>query len=233
LKPIRVIVRQELIPYGDYLRIQEDLRSRREELILVCEHPPVITAGVKFQNSSLIQTSGDLAKAGIEFVKTGRGGDATAHEPGQIVFYPHVDLRKRGLNIASFFHGLLVSVQTALAQVCAIHTFIREEAPGLYVEGAVQRGAKIASIGVQFKGFFTSHGIAVNFTNDLSTFAMIHPCGDPSQSVTSAWHLNQGAPKGLFVDVAVQELRKHFDTEAAGNSSDFQGPGSSVGRAAD
>jgi len=222
---IRTLVTLDrLLPYNEYLLLQEDLRARREELILVCEHPPVITAGVKFQEASLLSTSGDLQIAGIDFVKTGRGGDATAHEPGQIVFYVHIDLKKRRIEISSFFSALLQSVQRALAAACQIETVVRADAPGLYVAHGSRSGAKIASIGVQFKGFFTSHGVAVNFTNNLSTFARIHPCGDSSLSVTSVLQLGKADRRGLFVDLAVQELRKHFDTEAAGNSSDFSGP---------
>lgn len=79
------------VPYQEYLTLESDLRRRREELILVCEHSPVITAGVQFKDKSIRVPETELAARGVAFHKTSRGGDVTAHEPGQIVIYVHAD----------------------------------------------------------------------------------------------------------------------------------------------
>ncbi|MCE9599212.1 MAG: lipoyl(octanoyl) transferase LipB [Spirochaetia bacterium] len=203
---IQTIVRlHEPISYRDYLTLQATLRSERRELLLICEHPPTITAGVKFKTSSLRLDRQSLETRGIEFFEIGRGGDVTAHEPGQVIFYPHIDLKQRGISIAHFFEQLLESTSDALEAVFNIQASTRKDAPGLYVP----TGEKIASIGVQFKSFFTSHGIAINVTNDLTTFQGIDPCGDPDLKLTSV-SLLRGKPvsKGRFVDYLLNRFMK-------------------------
>jgi len=199
------------LAYQEYLHLESDLRARREELILVCEHSPVITAGVQFKDKSLRVPQTELAPRGVAFYKTSRGGDVTAHEPGQIVIYVHVDLKARSLDVSKFFKGLLESAQTAAKNSFGLDLDLNTEAPGLYVSGR-----KIASIGIQFKSFFTGHGLAINVTNDLSTFSLIDPCGFDSLEMTSVEKEGGRVDKtGLFIDLFYEHLQKNHLPERA------------------
>lgn len=169
------------LDYDRYVYMQERLREHRREAIIVCEHEPTITAGVQAQPENLLSNEAGLSARGVSLVHIRRGGDFTAHERGQCVIYPHIDLRKRELKIQSFFHGLLESAQRSIAAVWDMPLYVRHDAPGLYTGD----GAKLLSIGIMFKAFFTSYGIALNVSNDLSTFRWIHPCGEAGLRVTS------------------------------------------------
>lgn len=167
--------------YAAYVRLQEKLRKHRREILIFCSHPRVLTAGVQSKESSLRVDRSVAAARQIPILEIGRGGDFTAHEPGQCVVYPHVDLKHRGLSIGSFFQGLLNITTESIRSVWDLETHNLPHAPGLYTTD----GGKIASIGVMFKGFFTSFGLALNVDNDLETFAMIHPCGFSTMRMTT------------------------------------------------
>jgi len=178
--PMRVLIEKKLLDYTRYDRIQRKLRSQRRELLLFCEHASVVTGGVQSKSENLISDEGALAARGIQIFRVGRGGDFTAHEPGQIVIYPHLDMAVRKIGLANYFNGLLRISKNTLEQVWKIETEIQKESPGLYT-----RHGKIASIGIMFKSFFTSSGMAINVKNSLRTFEFIHPCGRPGQPLTT------------------------------------------------
>ncbi len=164
----------KLLDYKRYLNLQEKLRSRRRELLLFCQHPPTITAGVESKAGNLLVSQEKLAAGGIGLFQVKRAGDYTAHEAGQCVIYPHIDLRRRKLPVSLFFALLLEVTALAIKQVWKIPTRNDRQAPGLY---HASTGAKLVSIGVMFKAFFTSHGLALNICNNLKTFTHIYPCG--------------------------------------------------------
>lgn len=168
--------------YDRYLRLQNRLRKRRRECVLWCTHPPTITSGVQSRPESLRSSTEGLAARGIQLVPVGRAGDYTAHEPGQCLIYPHLDLRRRNLGVSEYFNGLLEATAHSLKHVWGVQVELRKDAPGLY---RTEDGAKIASIGIMFKSFFTSHGVSINISNDLSTFTHIHPCGYSDQRIGS------------------------------------------------
>jgi lipoyl(octanoyl) transferase len=163
------------LEYQRYVRFQERLRRRRRELVLFCEHSPTLTRGVQANDSSLRVSVRELDQRGIALASVGRGGDFTAHEPGQCVIYPHIDLRERNLGFGRFFQILLDVSRESIASVWGLRLASREGAPGLYRED----GAKLLSIGVMLKAFFSSHGLALNVANDLSAFDLINVCGYP------------------------------------------------------
>lgn len=208
------------LEYDRYVALQTRLRDRRRECVLFCSHPPTITAGVQAQSANLRSGPDRLDSARIQLVRVGRAGDHTAHEPGQCVIYPHVDLRRRALGVVDFFDILLQTTARALAVVWNVAVESRKSAPGLY---RMSDGAKLVSIGIMFKSFFTSYGLAVNVDNDMQTFRHIHPCGFADQRIGSIYEGGQD-PKRLpeFLDCWSAEFRQRL--EAAGATARVADP---------
>lgn len=186
------------LEYQRYVRFQERLRRRRRELVLFCEHSPTLTRGVQAHDSSLRVNTSELAARGITLAAVGRGGDFTAHEPGQCVIYPHVDLRARSLGFGRYFQILLDVSRETIRNVWDLRLESREGAPGLYRED----GAKLLSIGVMLKAFFSSHGLALNVSNDLSAFALIDVCGYPD--VRAATIAQSGGDPGRLPEFQIE-----------------------------
>ena len=180
------------LSYEHYLDLQYALRHKRRELLLFCQHPPTITRGTQAHCENLLVNLQQLQKQGVSYLRVGRGGDHTAHELGQCVIYPHIDLRKRNLRIRDFSTTIVEITRQALEQVWDIISHTNGHGPGLYRSSD---GAKIASIGLQCKGYFTSYGIALNVFNSLETFSYIHPCGFSSLAVCSVRDCNKDVYK--------------------------------------
>lgn len=164
--------------YADALRIQERLVDERkqgkgEDTLLFVEHPHVITMGRNGKEHHLLATSDVLARTGIEFFETNRGGDVTYHGPGQLVGYPIFDLREWRRDVHAFFRG----VEEALIQALSTVGVEAERLPQKGYEGVWVQGAKIAAIGIHISRWITSHGFALNVDTDLSYFKYIVPCG--------------------------------------------------------
>ncbi|HBS04516.1 MAG TPA: lipoyl(octanoyl) transferase [Leptospiraceae bacterium] len=164
--------REELLPYSHYQKRQEELRSSRQELLLFCQHPPTITGGIQWKEGNLLRKHEDLQQVGIPLIPIKRGGDLTAHEPGQLVVYPHIDLKARKLSLSDFFKALLSISATAVRDETGVELSINSDYPGLY-----HGNRKVCAIGVEARSFFTSSGVAINVNNDLSTFQNIVACG--------------------------------------------------------
>lgn len=181
---------KRIFTYQEYIELAGKLRTHRKELIIFCDHPSVITAGLQSNPGDLRVESKILREAGIDFVKTSRGGGYTAHEPGQCIIYPHIDLRKRGLRISIFIKHLIETTRRAIQETWELETFYNEDAPGLYTEN----GRKIVSIGMEIRKDFTSLGAAINLANNLKSFAYINPCGLDDTPMTGITQIG-GDPK--------------------------------------
>lgn len=175
------IVLKKPISYPRYLQFQETSRRFRRESILFLEHSPVITAGINAKDKNLLLPSSELFKLGIPLYQIPRGGDYTAHEPGQIVVYFHVDLRLRKIVPLYFLDWVTQTLKESIQEIWGVPLIPNKENPGLYRGD----GKKIVSIGFSLKGFFTSFGIALNYVNSLHTFQFIQPCGMQSNLVTN------------------------------------------------
>ncbi|MCB1327824.1 MAG: lipoyl(octanoyl) transferase LipB [Spirochaetales bacterium] len=159
--------------YQEYLALADKLRSRRREVLLFCEHAPTITAGLQSRPGSLLVSREHLRQIGVELQNVRRGGDLTAHEPGQLVTYAHIDLTRRAIPLRSLAPLLLEVTMRSLKEVWNLETQTATDAPGLYLPD----GRKLVSIGLQVRRGFSSDGLALNVTNSLKTFQFIHPCG--------------------------------------------------------
>lgn len=184
-----------LVDYDEALVRQQQLQRLRiadeapDTLILV-QHPAVVTLGLRGGDDDLRYTQEQVVGRGVGLHHINRGGFATAHEPGQLVAYPIVRLAKKDLRWYS--QTFLQALADTLADF-KLQAQFREGEPGLWVNDK-----KIASFGIAVKKWVSSHGIALNINNNLSTFDMIVPCGKPTESVTS-----MQAELGREVDITV------------------------------
>jgi lipoyl(octanoyl) transferase len=195
VKPLRV-EDLGLRSYGEALEIQRELRRRRiegrlaEDVLLLVEHPPVVTLGRGTRGSSLPLAPGALERGGVEVFEVERGGDVTLHSPGQLVGYPVLDLRQHRQDL----HWYLRSLEDVLIQALGGLGIEADRNPGR--TGVWTAGRKIASIGIHVKQWVTLHGFALNVTTDLDLFDLIVPCGIPQVVMTSvaAELLREGDP---------------------------------------
>ncbi len=166
-------------------RVHADVVAKGEERLLLVEHPPVITCGRRPNVAkNLIATPDQLAKLGVEFVESDRGGDITFHGPGQLVAYPIVRLIDHGLSVGGYVRRLEQSVIAALGDL-GIPAKKDDCAVGVWVEDGSGSLAKICALGVRVRRGVTMHGVALNVTTDLNYFDLIVPCGLTCRPVTS------------------------------------------------
>jgi len=172
---------------GEYRRVlglQEQLQEQRRagqigDTVLLVEHPPVITLGARRSANKLLVGAEELARRGVDLVEIRRGGGTTAHNPGQLVFYPILHLQELGLDVGQYVRTL-EAIGIELLAGLGVTSERRQGFPGLWVGGR-----KIASIGVRVSRFVTCHGMAINIQNDLSIFQLMVPCGLDGVQMTS------------------------------------------------
>jgi len=174
-----------LIPYAEALALQSDLVGRRRigdipDQLLLLQHPHVITLGTASSRSHVLADESRRRELGIDLVDVGRGGDVTYHGPGQLVGYPILDLKPDRKDVHRYLRDLEAVLIRTLDEM-GIRGELVPDLTGVWVDGR-----KIAAIGVRVSsGWITSHGFALNVSNDLSFFETIVPCGIQDVSVTS------------------------------------------------
>jgi len=161
--------------------VEERRADRVPDLLLLLQHPPVITLGVKGDGgrANVVATDDRLRALGITIHETGRGGDVTYHGPGQIVGYPILDLRPDRCDV----HRYVRDVEEVMIRVCADYGVRAGRINGL--TGAWVGAGKIGAIGVRISRWITSHGFAFNVNTNLDHFRLIVPCGIVDRGVTS------------------------------------------------
>jgi lipoyl(octanoyl) transferase len=175
-----------LIGYQEALVLQRELVEERRanripDLLLLLQHPPVITLGVRSEvaRANVVATRERLAELGIEVHETGRGGDVTYHGPGQIVGYPILDLRPDRCDV----HKYVRDLEEVMIRTCADYGISAGRIAGL--TGTWVGAEKIGAIGIRISRWITSHGFAFNVRTELDHFKLIVPCGISDRGVTS------------------------------------------------
>ena len=194
------------VDYVEGLKIQADaVRARQEErrgdILLLLEHPPVITLGRSAREENLLLSREAIGARGVEIHEVARGGDVTYHAPGQLVGYLVVDLKARGEKDVHLFlrrmeAGLIESLSLLGLRGAALPgrtgVFMASE------DGSAGEPArKIASMGIGVRRWVTFHGFALNVTLDLSGFDGIIPCGLRGVEMTSVAPELACGPLGL------------------------------------
>ncbi len=172
------------VDYARALALQSELAAARQEgrtgdVLLLLEHPPVITLGKVAKESNLRLAPAKYAELGIEVHQVDRGGDVTYHGPGQLVGYPIVALKEHRQDVKWYLERL----EAVLIDALAAFDLKASRDPGF--TGAWIGDRKIAAIGVRVEKWVTRHGFALNVNTDLAAFDLIIPCGIRDRGVTS------------------------------------------------
>jgi len=165
------------VEYAKSLDIQTELVTKlktdhhlNENYILGLEHPTVVTLGLRAHKTSLSDLG--LDQLNFPIFKINRGGLATIHNPGQLVVYPILNIKKTGLSVKDFVHCLFLATQKTL-----LHLGIQSEIDLCDNPGVYTQNGKIAFCGLQIQNGISSHGLSINIFNDLNIFTQIQSCG--------------------------------------------------------
>jgi lipoyl(octanoyl) transferase len=188
------------------------------DVLLLCEHPHVITLGRNGKPEHLRASDHLLKQMNVEFHPTDRGGDITYHGPGQLVGYPILDLSEIRRDVAWYVRGL----EEAMIRATAEFGIASKRIPGLTgvwvdqthaaPEGSGSPAAhpmpeKLGAIGVHLSRWVTSHGFAYNISTDLRYFDLIVPCGIPDKRTTS---LERLLGRGIRREEVEPRIVRHF-----------------------
>jgi lipoyl(octanoyl) transferase len=232
------------VPYGDGLRLQAEivelrLAGRVDNVLLLLEHPPVLTLGRNASRANVLASDELLARRGVTLHEINRGGDVTYHGPGQLVGYPIFDLRSLynasggRLGPVDFVRrmeealirlcggfGVRAGRIAGLTGVwCGLESGVTEQGTGnspsaaddLYQEaGPAGPERKIAAIGIHVSRGITSHGFAFNVTTDLRDFALINPCGITDRPVTSLAREVRGPASLPSLEAVAHQAARQF-----------------------
>lgn len=177
-----------LIGYAEAWSLQKRLVAARkagaiEDVLLLCEHPHVITLGRNGKREHLLASQAVLKQKSVEFCATDRGGDITYHGPGQIVGYPILNLSAIRRDVVWYVRML----EEAMIRATAEFELSAERVAGktgIWVRSGEEE-EKLAAIGVHISRWVTSHGFAYNVATDLRYFDLIVPCGIAGRRATS------------------------------------------------
>jgi lipoyl(octanoyl) transferase len=189
------------VGYDEALRLQAEVAELRHQqrignILLLLEHPPVITLGRNAHRSNVLASDELLASRGIVLHDISRGGDVTYHGPGQLVGYPIFDLRSLHNATGSRLGPVdfVRMMEEALIRLCAKYGVPAGRIKGLTgvwcpghadQNGQIGPEGKVCAIGIHVSRGITSHGFAFNVTTDMRDFRLIIPCGIVDHSPTS------------------------------------------------
>ena len=163
--------------YKDTLKIQENLReqiaiNKSKDSLIIVEHDHVYTLGKNANRNNILNNS-------CTIVQTNRGGDVTYHGPGQLVFYPILNLKKKNIGVKAYVKKIEEIIQLTLADF-KIDSHVPYKETGVWTNSK-----KIASIGIHVSRGITMHGLAINVSTDLNYFNNIISCGIEGIEMTS------------------------------------------------
>jgi lipoyl(octanoyl) transferase len=200
-----LIIDLGLMEYGAAWELQKRVAAARKsgaipDVLLLCEHPPVITLGRSGKISNLRVPEDMLRQMGVSFVESNRGGDITYHGPGQLVGYPILNLAEIRRDVGWYVRSLEEAMIRATAEFGIVSRRVAGRT-GVWVDIAdgsraddgrdltevmeVKDEEKLGAIGVHLSRWVTSHGFAYNVSTDLRYFELIVPCGITGKRATS------------------------------------------------
>jgi lipoyl(octanoyl) transferase len=203
-----------LTDYNEALERQRELARARlsgqlsDDLLLLLEHPRVITLGRGAAEKNVTAPPDLLEASGVQVVPVERGGDVTYHGPGQLVGYPIIDLTRHKQDL----HWYLRQLEEVLIQTLNSFGIVGDRLSGY--TGVWVDDRKIASIGVHVTRWVTFHGFALNVCTDLRDFELIVPCGiDAVQMTSIAYETGETHSVAAAGDEVARSFGEVFDLE--------------------
>ncbi|MGH9742503.1 MAG: lipoyl(octanoyl) transferase LipB [Candidatus Acidiferrum sp.] len=220
-----------LIGYAEAYALQKRVVAARKadaigDVLLLCEHPPVITQGRNGKLEHLLVSESVLRQRNVEFYETSRGGDVTYHGPGQIVGYPILQLGEIRKDVV-WYVRMLEEVMIRTSAEFGIRAVREAGKTGIWVsaeekdvtqrtqkaqssqsgERREEAAEKLGAIGVHISRWVTSHGFAYNVSTDLRNFDLIVPCGIAGRKATS---LEKLLGRGVNTTEVAPLIAKHL-----------------------
>jgi lipoyl(octanoyl) transferase len=208
------------VEYEDGLALQKAFALARRsgvvgDVLLLLEHPSVITLGRGARAEHIKASQEVLASAGVRLHKTDRGGDVTYHGPGQVVGYPILDLAPDRCDVRRYVRDL-EDVMVAAAADFGVEAGRIEGWTGTWVGERGRDARKLGAIGVHLSRWITTHGFAFNVAPQLSHFDLIVPCGIAEAGVTSLEReLGRAPPLESAVKSLAHHMAARFDAASA------------------
>jgi lipoate-protein ligase B len=195
-----------LVPYDLALRLQQALLSTRADglvpdVLLLLQHPPVFTLGRFRGEEDIIVPRERLTREGIAVFHANRGGSVTYHGPGQLVGYPVLNLKEKGLSVRQYIWSL-EEVVIMLLHSIGIHGNRVADHRGVWVGDK-----KICSVGINVSRGISTHGFALNVNTKLHCFQYIRPCGLESEVMTS---ISQLSGRSAEVETVISDAIRCF-----------------------
>jgi lipoyl synthase len=200
------------VSFAEANDLQHALAESSDDYVLVFEHPPTYTKGVRAQDDHFLVPPASLDAVVID---ADRGGDVTYHAPGQVVAWPVVtvadDPSAGKAHVRRLEDAVIATVRGFDTEGRLGDVGRLEGYPGVWADLA-GRPAKIAAVGVRTERNRlgrrrTLHGVALNVDIDLSGFSAIVPCGIPDKPVASL--------HSLGLDVAFHDVEERLGIELA------------------
>lgn len=211
-----------MIGYAEAYALQKRVVAARKvdaigDVLLLCEHAPVITQGRNGKREHLLVSKNALRQRNVEFYETSRGGDVTYHGPGQLVGYPILQLGAIRKDVV-WYVRMLEEVMIRTTTEFGIEAYRVEGKTGIWVTVANGPEEKLGAIGVHISRWVTSHGFAYNVATDLRNFDLIVPCGIAGRKATSLEKLlGRAVNSGEVAPLIVKHFGEVFGLEMQGS----------------
>ena len=134
-------------------RVLTRLLQGGEGAILGFESEPVITLGLRSTREDLLFPPGSIRARGYATLQLDRGGQATLHNPGQLVIFPVMPIGPHG--VKAWIERLAETTRRSAGHFDKNIEW-NPACPGLY-----STGGKVASIGVRVRQGLSTHGVSV------------------------------------------------------------------------
>jgi lipoyl(octanoyl) transferase len=161
------------LPFARCLELQRLIIKevgRRDDgqiVLLLCEHPNIITIGRGGSTADINRDSRVLKSREFEVIYANRGGGSILHCPGQLAIYPLVPLRWHGFTVGDFLERMQVGIIETFDDL-GIHGHVL---PGRH--GIWGRSGQLATVGVAVRNWITYYGAYLNVDPPLGLFRVV------------------------------------------------------------
>ncbi len=214
---------------------QRAILDARDDYVLVFEHPPTYTMGIRTQPEHFLVPPQTLD---ADVVAADRGGDVTYHGPGQVVAWAVVSVAddpSAGREHVRRLEEAVIATATHFDPTGALGRVGRLEGyPGVWAK-LDDEPAKIAAVGVRTERNRagqrrTLHGVALNVDIDLAGFRAIVPCGIADKPVASLQSLGVRVSSSEVGDFLGEQLDQMLGGPGSVAAVDRGGAGSTGDR---